>query len=291
MRVLVIGAGGYVGSALTGRLVEAGHEVVALVRPGRTSVAGAAELREGDLADPASLTAAVTPDIDAVVHAATPSGDAALDKAAIEALTAPLRDGGRAFVYTSGVWVLGATGAETAGEDAATDPIPIVGYRPEIERQVLATAGDGVRAAVIRPGIVHGRGGGIPAMLVQWAGEDGAPRVVADPDARWPMVDVDDLADLYVAVLTDASAGTVWHGVAESAVPVRDLAVAAGRAAGVDGEPRVWPLEQAAEQLGEPFAVALALDQSVGAEATRDRLGWSPKRPGGVADLREGSYS
>ncbi|MEV4253079.1 NAD-dependent epimerase/dehydratase family protein, partial [Spirillospora sp. NPDC049652] len=47
MRVLVLGAGGYVGSALTERLVEAGHEVVALVRS-RRPVAGAAEVREGD---------------------------------------------------------------------------------------------------------------------------------------------------------------------------------------------------------------------------------------------------
>ncbi|MFC5182512.1 NAD-dependent epimerase/dehydratase family protein [Actinomadura harenae] len=291
MRVLVIGAGGYAGSALTERLVEAGHEVVALVRPGRTGSPGAAEVRQGDLADAASLTAAVSPDVDAVVNAATPSGDAALDAAAVDALTAPLRGSGRPFVYTSGVWVLGATGTGTLDEDAPTDPIPIVGYRPEIERRVLATAADGVRATVVRPGIVHGRGGGIPAMLVGWAAEDGGPRVVGDPSVRWPMVDVDDLGDLYAAVLADAPAGTVWHAVAEPAVPVRDLAAAAARATGADGAERVWAVEDAAMELGEPFAEALALDQSVGAEITRERLGWSPSRPGAVADLGEGSYA
>ncbi|MEV4256771.1 hypothetical protein AB0J52_26715, partial [Spirillospora sp. NPDC049652] len=67
--------------------------------------------------------------------------------------------------------------------------------------------------------------------------------------------------------------------------------VAAATAAGVEGEPRTWPVEQAAGELGEPFAEALALDQSVSAQAARDRLGWSPRRPGAVADLREGSYS
>ncbi|MCP2336015.1 NAD-dependent epimerase/dehydratase family protein [Actinomadura rupiterrae] len=291
MRVLVIGATGYVGSALAERLAGEGHEVVALARPGRASVPGAAEVRTGDLADPAALTAAVTPDIDAVVHAGTPTGDAAVDAAAIDALTAPLRGTGRAFVYTSGVWVLGATGDATADETAATDPIPIVGYRPEIERRVLATAEDGVRATVIRPGIVYGRGGGIPAMLVGWAREDGAPRVVADPAVRWPMVHVDDLADLYTAVLADAPAGTVWHGVAEEAVAVGDLATAAAKAAGVGGEPRTWPLEDAAGALGEPFAQALALHQSVGAAASRDRLGWRPSRPDSLSDLREGSYT
>ncbi|MFC4911895.1 NAD-dependent epimerase/dehydratase family protein [Actinomadura gamaensis] len=291
MRVLVIGATGYVGSALAERLADAGHEVVALARPGRTAVAGAAEVRTGDLADPAALTAAVTPDIDAVVHAGPPSGDAEADAAAIDALTAPLRGTGRAFVYTSGVWVLGATGAATADEASPTDPIPIVGYRPEIERRVLAAAEDGVRATVVRPGIVHGRGGGIPGMLVGWARADGAPRVVADPAVRWPMVHVDDLADLYAAVLADAPAGTVWHGVTEPAVPVGDLAGAAARAAGVTGEPSVWPLEKAAAELGEPFAQALALDQSVSAGQARDRLGWRPSRPDAVTDLQAGSYA
>lgn len=291
MRVLVIGAGGYLGSVLTERLAEAGHEVVALVRPGADPAPGAAEARVGDLADPASLTAAVTSDIDAVVNIATPSGDAAADAAAVEALTAPLRDTGRAFVYTSGVWVLGVTGAATLDETAPAAPLPIVGYRPEIERQVLDTARNGVRASVVRPGIVHGRGAGIPALLVQWAREDGAPRVVGDLATRWPMVHVDDLAELFVKVLADAPAGTVWHGITETAVPVRDLAVAAARVAGVEGEPAVRPVKEAAEELGEPFAEALAADQSISGQAARDRLGWKPARPGAVADLREGSYS
>ncbi|MEV0199312.1 NAD-dependent epimerase/dehydratase family protein [Nonomuraea sp. NPDC050691] len=288
MKILVVGATGYIGAVVADRLAEAGHEVVELSRSGDGSQRGRVR-RAGDLTDPSSLSAAVTADIDAVVNLATPTGDAEADAAAVAALTEPLRGTGRAFVYTSGVWVLGATGPEPAGEDTPTNPIPIVGYRPAIERQVIDAAAQGVRSVVIRPGIVHGRGGGIPALLVDLARKHGAPRYVGEDAVRWPMVHVDDLADLFVVALERAPAGTLWHGVTEPAVSVPDLAAAAGDAAGVPGRPQAWPLDEAREALGEAFADALALDQSVSGDAARRELGWQPRHEDAVAELRAGS--
>lgn len=289
MKILLIGAGGYVGSAVADQLTLAGHTVVELRRtPGGEGTAR--ERRLGDLTDPASLTAAVTEDVDAVIDAAAPTGDAAADRAAVDALLAPLRGTGRALVHTSGVWVLGATGPEPVDEAAATDPPAIVAHRPGIERRVLAAAADGVRAAVIRPGIVHGRGGGIPALLVRLAREHGAPRLVGEGGVRWPMVHVEDLAALFVDVVDRAEAGTLWHGVSQPAVDVAELTAAAGRAAGVFTEPVPWPVAQAGAELGVPFAEALALDQAVSGEAARARLGWTPAGPDAVTDLRAGSY-
>ncbi|MGW6916638.1 SgcJ/EcaC family oxidoreductase [Kitasatospora sp. NPDC054939] len=292
MKVLLTGATGYIGSAVTDHLVAAGHQVVALTRgsqpqPGR----GWHAQLVGDTADPASLAGAVTPEIEAVVHLAPPSGDAEVDLAVIEALAAPLRGTGRPFVYTSGVWVLGATGeAQEVGEDAPTNPVALVGYRPQIEQRVLAEAAEDVRAAVVRPAIVYGRGGGIPAILVDRARSQGVPEYYGEEGVRWPTVHVDDLAELFVAVVERAPAGTVWHGVGESAVPVRDLARAAGRAAGILADPRTVTVEQAAEVVGALFADALALDQSVSGAAARTALGWRPERPGAVAELASGSY-
>lgn len=292
MKVLLTGATGYIGSAVTDHLVAAGHQVVALTRgaepqPGR---AWHTQL-VGDTADPASLAGAVTPEIEAVIHLAPPSGDADIDTAVIEALATPLRGTGRPFVYTSGVWVLGATGdAQEVGEEAPTNPIDIVGYRPRIEQRVLAEAAEGVRAVVVRPGIVYGRGGGIPAILVDRARLQGVPEYYGKEGVRWPTVHVDDLAELFVAAVERAEAGTMWHGVADAATPVRDLARAAGRAAGVLAAPHAVPLEQAAEIFGPLFADALALDQSVSGAAARTALGWRPDRPGAVAELVTGSY-
>ncbi|MEW2029864.1 SgcJ/EcaC family oxidoreductase [Streptomyces roseifaciens] len=292
MKVLLTGATGYIGSAVTDHLTAAGHQVVALTRsaepqPGRAWHAQVV----GDTADPASLAGAVTPDIEAVIHLAPPSGDAGADTAVIEALAAPLRGTGRPFVYTSGVWVLGATGeAQEVGEEAPVNPAGIVSYRPRIEQRVLAEAAESVRAVVVRPGIVYGRGGGIPAILVDRARQQGVPEYYGEEGVRWPTVHVDDLAELFVAALERAAAGTVWHGVGEPAVPVRDLARAAGRAAGVLAAPHAVPVEQAAEVFGPLFADALALDQSVSGAAARTALGWRPDRPGAVAELVSGSY-
>ncbi len=108
---------------------------------------------------------------------------------------------------------------------------------------------------------------------------------------RWPMVHVDDLADLYVAALERADAGTLLHAVAEEAVPVVELAAAAARAAGVAGTVEAWPLGDARAALGALFADALALDQACSGSRARGLLGWQPRRPGAVDDLAEGSYA
>ena len=287
MRVLVLGATGYIGSVVTERLAAAGHQVVALSRQGsRTRPPHAHQVRWGDTTVPGSLVDAVTPDIDAVVDVTNPSGDAAVDAAAVAALVERLRGTGRPLLYTSGVWVLGATGPEPVDENAPTRPIELVRHRPEIERQVLTA--EGVRGVVIRPGIVHGRGGGIPALLVDLARSHRGGRYVGGA-VRWPMVHVEDLADLYVSALHRADAGSVLHAVAEEAVPVVDLAAAAARAAGVSGRPEPWPLDEARAALGREFADALALDQACSGRAAR-RLGWLPRGPHAVEDLSAGSY-
>ncbi|WP_214324505.1 NAD-dependent epimerase/dehydratase family protein [Nonomuraea sediminis] len=288
MKVLVLGATGYIGSAAVRRLRRTGHEVVPFVQAGGQAEAGA---RVGDLSDAASLRAAVTDDVDAVLNIATPTGDEAVDAAAVDALLERLRGTGRAFVYTSGVWVLGATGDRAADEESATDAIDIVGYRPRIEQRVLAAAADGVRSAVVRPGIAYGNGGGIPALMVAWAKEHGHGRYVGPASTRWPMVHVDDLAELYGLVLERGTASGILHGIALEAVPTAALAAAADLAAGGIGRAEPWPVEQAARTLGLPFAQALALDQTVSAARATAELGWRPSRPYVTTDLASGSYA
>lgn len=245
----------------------------------------------GDLRQPDSLRAAVTPDVDAVIHLATPLGDEAADLAAVDALLSQLRGSGRAFLYTSGAWVLGPSpvDAEPFDEDSPTNPLPLVGYRHRLEERVLSAAEQGVRGVVIRPGVAHGRGGGIPAMLVDLAREHDAGLHVGDGAVHWPMVHVDDLADLFVLALETAAGGSILHGVSEEGVETQELASAAAAAAGVSGV-RPWPLPEAAATLGQAFAQALACDQKVTAVRTRAALGWLPSRPTAVLELASGSY-
>nr|WP_055506432.1 NAD-dependent epimerase/dehydratase family protein [Nonomuraea pusilla] len=283
MKVLVLGATGYIGGVLLERLAERGHEVAAVVRPsadGSRRLPGVADERYGDLADGTAL-AAVTPEIDVIVHTANLTGDRETDLEAIAALTRT----GKRLLYVSGVWVLGPS--DGGDEESPVDPIPAVAYRPEIERLVLDAGG-----TVVRPGVVHGRGGGIAALLKAQAAQRGEGVYVSAGGAvpTWTFVHVDDLADLLVTAAEKGGAA-VYHGISEEGVPVAEVAVAAARAAGAEPVARPWPLEEAAAVLGEGFAQALALGQRVGAARTRAALGWNPTRPGVVADLVEGSYA
>lgn len=69
MRVLVTGAGGYLGGAVVRALLAAGHEPVALARAAGPRIPGGVEVRLADLRDDEALLRAVR-NIDAVIHLA-----------------------------------------------------------------------------------------------------------------------------------------------------------------------------------------------------------------------------
>jgi nucleoside-diphosphate-sugar epimerase len=290
MKVLLIGSTGYIGRAVARALEQADHIVVPLVRSageGSSPAPASGDVVVGDLSDTSSLRAAVTPDIDAVVHAGAPLGDWAADTAAVAALLDRLRPGG-SFVYISGTWVVGpSAGARVLDEQSPARPIDIVAGREAVERAVLSSS---TRGVVVRAGIVHGLGGGIPRLLVDWARERGHGRFVAGAtDPSWAAVHVEDLADLVVLAVSQAPRGSLLHAVTEPSVPVIDIGRAADVAAGGDGRAVPWHLEEAEVALGPAFAEALALGQHVSAARARS-LGWRPARPGLLEDLRHGSY-
>jgi nucleoside-diphosphate-sugar epimerase len=290
MNIFLTGATGYIGSVVAEAVIAAGHPVTGLARSdaaaGQMSLKGVTPVR-GDLTSPASLAEGVR-SADGVIHAGT-TNDGGLDGEAVRAMVDGLRGTGKPFLYTSGIWVLGNTGDKPADESAPLNPIVLVAWRPAVEAMVLKSAKQGVRAIVIRPAIVFGRGGGIPAELVKSARETGAARYVGDGRNRWPMVHVHDLADLFVRALDRAASGTLLHATDDSAFRVKEIAEAASDAAAAGGRTSSWPLEEARKSLG-PYADALVLDQRISAEKAKTTLGWNPREKPVVEDLRHGSY-
>lgn len=290
MKIFLTGATGYIGAAVAKALGVARHTVVGIAR----SVEADQKLRDAgivshraDLSHPESLTG-VAESCDAVISTGT-TNDGRLDEAAVTCMLQQFKGSRKPFLYTSGVWVLGDTGGLVVDETAPLNPIPMVAWRAGVEKLVQGAAAGNIRSAVIRPAIVYGHRRGIPAMFLESAQQSGAPRYVGTGANHWPMVHVEDLADLFVLALA-APAGSLFHAGDGTAFRVKEIAEAASFGAGAGGRTESWPLDDACKTLG-PFADALVLDQQVSSEKARRDLGWRPHRPYILDDLRAGSYA
>ncbi|MCY1080996.1 NAD-dependent epimerase/dehydratase family protein [Archangium lansingense] len=289
MKILVTGATGYIGSAVAEALARAGHQVQGLARSDgaeHTLRSHGIHPVRGDLSDTAAL-AALVQGVDAVIWAATANSEE-VDAPAVAAMLERMAGTGKAFLYTSGIWVHGDTEGVVADETRPLNAAKLVAWRPAVERRVLSTPG--IRGIVLRPGLVYGRAGSIPAMLVSSAREGDAARFVGTGENHWPVVFIEDLAELYLRAIEQAPAGTVLLAVQGPSVKLKDIATAASQGAGKGGKTVSWPLEEARKQLGG-FADALALDQQFSARRAEQLLGWVPKGPGILEELSRGSYA
>jgi nucleoside-diphosphate-sugar epimerase len=171
-RVLVTGASGFVGSALTPVLEQAGYEVVAAVRTLDAPVAGNAKsVRVGTIGPRTDWSEALK-DVAAVVHLAAmvhvreSEGELeafrAVNVAGTERLARAARDAGaRRFVFVSSI---GVHGGRTVGRpfDESSPLAPHTAYvrsKAEAEQALLrVSAGAGLQTVVLRPPLVYGPG-------------------------------------------------------------------------------------------------------------------------------------
>jgi len=294
MEVFLTGATGYIGSAVAEALQKAGHKVTGLARtPEKAKQLEARGIRAciGDLLKPETIAAPARA-AEGVIHTANTNdaNSAQADAGVVRAILKALEGTGKPFVYTSGVWVLGSTGDKVADENAPVNPTPLVAQRPAMEQEVLSYKNRGVRAIVIRPALVYGRGGSIPKMIAKSARDDGAARYVGDGQNRWPFVEVGDLAQLYVLALEKAAPGSLYHAAHGPSFRAQEVAEAASIGAGAKGKTQAVPLAEARKTMGA-FADALALDQLISGEKAVKELGWSPRAASVLEDLKTGSYA
>lgn len=297
MHVFVTGGSGQTGPTVVAELVAAGHTITGLARSdtaaARLESLGATPHR-GSLDDLDSLRRGAET-ADGVLHMAfggdfaDPDGLIRRDRAAIEALGQALAGSGKPFVSTSGTLVTRAGRVST--EQDPPDPDSVAAFRIPGEQACLGFADLGVRASVVRLApTVHGPGdhGFIPALIAA-ARRAGVSAYIGDGTNRWPAVHRADAARLFRLALEQAPAGSVLHGVGESAVTIRSIAERIGRA--LDIPTASLTLAQAAEHLGNPFlARFFSLDVPVSSEHTRELLDWTPKHATLLEDLSTGDY-
>ncbi|MEV3906201.1 SDR family oxidoreductase [Streptomyces canus] len=294
MRVFVTGATGFVGSAVTRELLDAGHEVLGLARSDRSAEAlksAGAEVHRGDLNDLDSLRRGAEA-ADGIAHLAfihdfsnlTTSGEA--DLRAIEAIGSVLEGTGKPFVVTSGL--LTAPGRLSTEEDPA-DPDSPAKHRHASEIATLALAERGVRSSVLRlPPSVHGEGDvGFVPMFIDFARDKGVSAMVGDGSNHWAAVHRLDAARLFRLALEAAPAGVRLHAIGDEGVPFREIAETVGRGLGV-------PVTSVAPEEATDHFGWLGRFASIGMRAsgtlTRKLLDWQPEHPALIPDLEAGHY-
>lgn len=277
MRVFLTGATGYIGSAVREALVRAGHDVTALVRSaakGKRLTQQGVKVIVGDLGDPSTYRDQAE-GFDAYVHTAydpSPRGPE-IDRKTIETLRdRAWRSSRSVLIYTSAVWVLGSS-REPVDETAPVNPTPLVAFRPAHESLVLDANGGGLRAIVVRPGIVYGGAHGIIAEMLRDA-DNGIMRVIGNGENHWPLIYDRDLADLYVKLVSHREAAGIFHATEDAEERVIDLVKAMSRHVEFTPEVRYMPIAEARTKLGS-YADVLALDQIVRSPRARE-VGWSP---------------
>ena len=282
MRVFVTGATGYVGRAVAEAFRLRGHRVAGLTRTaekGRALAAREIEPALGDMKDPASYARAAQA-ADVLVHcAAEYSADyQALDRRTVDAFLAQMKSTRtRTIVYTSGVWQYGATGPNPVDETAAFEGKPLAPWRTEHEKLVLAAGG-----LVIRPGCVYGGSGGLTGEWFAGARDKGAAPIVGKGENRWATVHGDDVGELFALAAESGLRGELFNATDRSRSTVREMAAAASRAAGKEGNVAELDAKEAEKRYGG-MALGLALDQHVDSSKALRRLGWNP-RFGGFCD-------
>jgi nucleoside-diphosphate-sugar epimerase len=256
--------------------------VLALVRSeakGEALKKAGVKLVVGDLGNPAGYAGAAWGRA-AFVHTGLDLGPQSveMDKKTITSARDLLRGQvGATFIYTSGCWVQGATEG-VADEGTPIKPARIAAWRAPHEQLALETAKDGIRSVVVRPGIVYGASGGIPSMFFGTALKHGAAQTIGAGENHWPMVHVDDLAELYVRLVERAPAGSVYIASDASRLTQKEIAEAASRAAGKEGK----VASQAPD--GSTYHEALALDQQLSSEKARNDLDWRPRHESFAAE-------
>lgn len=292
MRVFVTGASGWIGSAVTAELIEAGHEVVGLARSDASAAAISAaggQVQRGDITDLDSLRAGAE-GADGVIHTAfihdfsAMESAAAVDFEAVKLFGDLLEGTGKPLVIASGI--LGAVSAETDRIDPETFWSP----RGLTEVTELAFADRGIRSSVVRLApTVHGEGDhGFISVLAGIDREKGTAAYVGDGTTRWPAVHRLDAAHLFRIGLEDAPAGTVLHAIGEEGVRMLDIAEAIGRQ--LDVPLQSIPADDAPEHFGW-LGRFLALDSTATSAITQERFGWKPTHPTLLEDIEAGYYT
>ncbi|EPQ54392.1 NAD P-binding protein [Gloeophyllum trabeum ATCC 11539] len=287
MKVLVLGASGFIGLPAAQAFVRAGHTVYGVTRSAAKAKQLAAEeiipiICEVDQFDNWTKYLGT---IDVLIDAVGGTADiktlsanllSAVSQAA-KKLRAPHATK-LTYIYSSGTWVHGDNRSEIVSDTTAcTKPMPLVAWRVEQEQRVI---NDPVlNGIVIRPALLYGRSGSLLAPLFESASK-GKVAWYGTPGGRYALIHCDDLADLYLRAAEKAQlvGGKIFDAANDFTESQDDVLNKLVEVSGAKG-PYEWIKPE------HPYHDALACTCLLRPYLARALLGWQPKKPGLVDGL------
>lgn len=300
MKVFLTGATGYIGGTVAAALLGAGHRVIGLAHPEQQNMEAAIRSKGIEpvfaLLDDAPLLGRMAVQADAVINAANVD-----HRGSSEALLAALKGTGKTYIQTTGSGITAdmAGGEPTVAiyeDDDVVVPLPARAARVAINNFVLAAASTGVRTAVIAPPMIYGKGLGInpnsiqvPAMI-KVAKKFGVAKYVGRGENRWSNVHVEDLAQLFVAVLERGKAGAFYY--AENGEnSLKEVAEAVSRLLGFGSRAESLSVPEAYVEYGEMMTnLSFGSNSRVRAKRAHGDLGWFGKQRSLIDEIEHGSY-
>lgn len=295
MRILITGAGGYIGAACVRAFADAGWTVRAASRAGVAAAAGVETVRI-DRLDGGTSWSDHLQGVDVVLHLAgvahRPDTAAATYRevnveATRQLATAAARAGVSRFVFVSSIAVYGrGAGADTIDEATPTAPTDAYGQSKLDAEQAIARAAEGhaMTWVVVRPPLVYGPAA--PGNYRRLVGlvRSGLPLPLSAARAPRSYVGLDNLVSALVCVATHPAAADQCFVVTDgedvgTAQLIRWIAEGMGRA------PRLWWVPEALLRLGAAAAgrggdAARLLDPlRIDSRRIRDALGWQAPVP------------
>ena len=294
LRTVIIGATGHIGTWLVPRLVNEGHEVVAVSRGARRPYHDAPEWRS---VEQVTLDrAAAERDASFGNAIAALRGDAVVDLICFDLdaathLVNALRDRVGILVHCGTLWVHGVPWARPYDESAPREPFGDYGIRKaQIERFLLDAAADGFPATVLHPGHITGPGwapinpaGHLDTRVFDALARGDRITLVDDGLATLQHVHADDVAQAFTRVLSrrEAAIGEAFHVAAAEPVTMRGYAEAAASWFGRQANLAYLPWDEWRLTVGERDA-ALTRDHMLHSphasiDKARRLLGFEPK--------------
>jgi uncharacterized protein (TIGR01777 family) len=291
MRVAVTGATGLIGRHLTRALLDRGHEVVPLSRANGV-VHGVPTVAWDPALDDFPAQAA---DVDGVVNLAGASvadGRWSADRKKVirdsrvittERIAKALRPGAGARVLVNGSasGYYGDRADELLDESAAPGQGFLADTARAWEAAALGAAGDGVRVAITRTGMVFAEDGGVIPRLAKLA-KAGMAGPIAGGRQWVPWVDIDDVVGMIITALTDDRWEGPFNNVAPEPMRQADVARAFGHAV---GRPAVVPTPGMALKMAMGESAVLVTDSQRCVPAAAESRDYVWARPGIAASL------